>query len=494
MTNIQEDPVERWTRGLAARSRINYVPVLRRFLKWMGADARTLIERQRQAGPDNEYEILDKLQQYVREYRSVDKAGKPMPVTRKTKQTIYNMVRSFFTGNRVALPSDKRFGRTLRGEKPPGVARLSVEDIHRLSLGATLREKSMLLTQFQTLSGIGELEYVNLNCGDEIVAQMRQGKHPVRIDMLMGRKTNPEPYHTFIGKDAVDALREYFEKERGWPAKGEPIWISKPLGEFQKKQLKDTMLLPDGRVPVLRDTYRDNIRQLTRRIGLIPKQESHARGVRYGYNPNEIRDVARSVSRKATSSGFDIICAEFWMGHTIDPLGYDKLQKLEPEWSAEQYRLLEPYFNIISNPPGAATSTDEAAIKATLGTLKAISGKRLTEDEWVEIERNILQRTRDQKMTSGQIGSLLREIAANAGIAGISQAEAPRRIREKHRPKGKRTMRRTPRTARNGGMPFFETRIVADEEELLSLLNEGWDILKELSGGKVVVRRPNEAE
>jgi hypothetical protein len=43
-------------------------------------------------------------------------------------------------------------------------------------------------------------------------------------------------------------------------------------------------------------------------------------------------------------------------------------------------------------------------------------------------------------------------------------------------------------------MPFFETRIVADEEELLSLLNEGWDILKELSGGKVVVRRPNEAE
>jgi hypothetical protein len=495
VTDIKEDPVERWARGLAARSRINYIPILRRFLKWMGTDARTLIERQRQAGPESEYEILDKLQQYVREYQSVDKAGKPAPVTRKTKQTIYNVVRSFFTGNRLALPSDKRFGRTLRGEKAPGVSRLSVEDIHRLSLGATLREKSMLLTQFQSLSGIGELEYINLNCGDEIVAQMRQGKHPVRIDMLMGRKTNPEPYHTFIGKDAVEALREYFEKERGWPVKGEPIWVSKPLGEFQKKQLKDTTVLSDGRVPLLRDSYRDNIRQLSRRMGLIPKQESHARGVRYGYNPNEIRDIARSVSRKAASSGFDITCAEFWMGHTIDPLGYDKLQKLEPEWSAQQYRLVESYFNIISNPPGAAASTDEAAIKATLGTLKALSGNRLSEERWVEIERKILERTSDQTMTSARLGSLLREMMASAGIVGISQAEAPRRIREKHREKrkGRRTMRRTGRTAHNGGTPLdapYETRIVG-EEELVPLLNTGWDVVKELTSGKIIVRRSN---
>jgi len=483
VTDIREDPVERWARGLAPRSRINFVPILRRFLKWMQADARTLIEWQRQAGPDSEYEILDKLQQYVREYRSIDKAGKPMPVTLKTKQTIYNVVRSFFIGNRMALPSDKRFGRTLRGEKAPGVARLSVEDIHRLSLGATLREKSMLLTQFQTLSGIGELEYININCGDEIIAQMRQGKHPVRIDMLMGRKTNPEPFHTFIGKDAVDALREYFEKERGWPAKGEPIWVSKPLGEFQKKQLKDTILLPDGRVPVLRDTYRDNIRELTRRIGLIPKQESHARGVRYGYNPNEIRDVARSVSRKATSSGFDVTCAEFWMGHTIDPLGYDKLQKLEPEWSAKQYRLVEPYFNIISNPPGAGVSTDEAR-KRMIIDFARLQG--LDEEKLREIEKMV-----SETVTADQMARQVRDLMVLKGRAWIDQT-SPDSAQE--RPRGRRRKRKAGakgRTAHNGGTPFFETRIISDEKELLPLLDEGWDILKELAGGRIVVRRPN---
>jgi hypothetical protein len=494
----------------------------------MGADARTLIERQRQAGPNNEYEILDKLQQYVREYRSVDKAGNPMPVTRKTKQTIYNMVRSFFTGNRVELPSDKRFGRTLRGEKPPGVARLSVEDIHRLSLGATLREKSMLLTQFQTLSGIGELEYINLNCGDEIIAQMRQGKHPVRIDMLMGRKTNPEPYHTFIGKDAIEALREYFEKERGWPAKGEPIWISKPLGEFQKKQLKDTTVLPDGRVPVLRDTYRDNIRQLTRRIGLIPKQESHARGVRYGYNPNEIRDVARSVSRKATSSGFDIICAEFWMGHTIDPLGYDKQQKLEPEWSAEQYRLVEPYLNIISIPPTAgATDLTQAVLMAEFNILMRRAKSAGLEREFITtIERNVGS-SKVPRMVGRDMDDYYRAISFDAvearnliegmqragpgvfektieDLTAVLERPTPPRRRtkrrpettEKIRPAKKRAENRRQRrsTARNGGAPLdapYDTRIVG-EDELVPLLNEGWGIVKELRGGRIIIRRPND--
>ena len=234
----------------------------------------------------------------------------------------------------------------------------------------------------------------------------------------------------------------------------QPIWVSKPLGEFQKKQLKDTTVLPDDRVPVLRDTYRDNIRQLTRRIGLIPKQESHARGVRYGYNPNEIRDVARSVSRKATSSGFDIICAEFWMGHTIDPLGYDKLQKLEPEWSAEQYRLVEPYFNIISNPPGAAVSSDEAAKKAALATLKVLYADRgVPKDKWAQIERLL-----PQTVTADQVAHQIMQMMRTTEAAEESHRKAthPRRTTTP-----KKKVRRARRTARNGGTPLeapYETR------------------------------------
>jgi integrase len=48
------------------------------------------------------------------------------------------------------------------------------------------------------------------------------------------------------------------------------------------------------------------------------------------------------------------------------------------------------------------------------------------------------------------------------------------------------------RTAHNGGTPLdslFETRIVG-EEELVPLLNRGFDVVRELSNGRIVVRRP----
>jgi len=48
------------------------------------------------------------------------------------------------------------------------------------------------------------------------------------------------------------------------------------------------------------------------------------------------------------------------------------------------------------------------------------------------------------------------------------------------------------KTSTNGGKPF-ESRIIS-EEELTAYLDEGWDLVKELSNGKIVIRRPLETE
>jgi len=56
-----------------------------------------------------------------------------------------------------------------------------------------------------------------------------------------------------------------------------------------------------------------------------------------------------------------------------------------------------------------------------------------------------------------------------------------------------RKPKKTRRTARNGGTPLdapYETRIVS-EEELVPLLDQGWDVVRELASGKVIVRRQN---
>jgi len=47
------------------------------------------------------------------------------------------------------------------------------------------------------------------------------------------------------------------------------------------------------------------------------------------------------------------------------------------------------------------------------------------------------------------------------------------------------------RTEQNGGKRF-ESRIVS-EDELTSYLDEGWDLVKELTNGKIVIRRAIEA-
>ena len=49
------------------------------------------------------------------------------------------------------------------------------------------------------------------------------------------------------------------------------------------------------------------------------------------------------------------------------------------------------------------------------------------------------------------------------------------------------------RTARNGGAPLdtpYETQIVS-EEELIPLLAQGWDVVRELASGRIIVRRHN---
>jgi hypothetical protein len=254
----------------------------------------------------------------------------------------FSAVKSFLDYHDAPLPMDKHFH--IRGNKPPVVGTLDLEDLRAILSEAKLRQdlciRSMILTQFQSFSGVGELVWINHNRADSIMKQLRDKVHPIRLDMLRTRKTNPHPWFTFIGREAADALAEYFEKERGWPKAGEAIWLDK-----RKRPVE---------VPV----YQERWRSLCRHIRLIPKKKGRSRGDRYGKNPHELRDLARSLVHKAHTqqheiSGrkllFDALCAEFWMGHIVDPLSYNKFWKIDPDGVREQYIIAEPYLNITAS-------------------------------------------------------------------------------------------------------------------------------------------------
>jgi hypothetical protein len=74
--------------------------------------------------------------------------------------------------------------------------------------------------------------------------------------------------------------------------------------------------------------------------GVDPKRD------RTGKNLHELRDIFRT---RWHISGADPLCAEFHMGHTVDPLGYNKAMQ-NKDYTAEEYQVAEPILNIMSNP------------------------------------------------------------------------------------------------------------------------------------------------
>ena len=84
--------------------------------------------------------------------------------------------------------------------------------------------------------------------------------------------------------------------------------------------------------------------RLSWRVGLISKKRGEP-GVRCGFNCHEMRDLARSVWHQ---TGADRDVAEFMMGHTVDPLRYDKIYVLDPRWVQVEYRKALPYLNLLT--------------------------------------------------------------------------------------------------------------------------------------------------
>ncbi|MFH0848629.1 MAG: hypothetical protein V1857_03930 [archaeon] len=327
------DPVEFWLSRLSVRSRDVYRVELSLFLRWLGrqqdygnVSAAELLERQRAA--KDQYEILDLLQRFVAE---IDR-------TANGKKSLHTAVRSFFMHNRRSLPEDRGF--KIRAERKPVRPKLSLNHLMDIVKAANLRDRSIILVKWQAMLDNERTVFVGLNLAEQLVTQMKAEINPVRLD-LAGRKSNSKAWYTFIGKDAIDTLRDYFEKERGWPKPDEPIWIDKIGNPFSVTALTGAWM------------------SLTRRVGLIPKKRGD-QGTRYGYNPHEMRDMAKSLLHtQAKKDGFDMDCAEFWLGHTVDPLGYDKFFN-DFEYVKKQYLIAEKYLNIISQPQEGKVVKEQA--------------------------------------------------------------------------------------------------------------------------------------
>jgi hypothetical protein len=302
---------------------------------------------QKNAVGDDRYRIVDLLVEYVRE-----RGG-----TYRGMRTRYTTVRSFFLHSRAELPRvPVRFTPT----RDAAVGRLNLDVLRVLVQAAGLRNRAIYLTLFQGLMDQKRFTEFNRR-GFELAEHVRRVgvETPFRVDFLRGRKGNARPFNTWIGRDALEAWRLYFDRERGWPNPGEAAALDgdgKPLGRV-----------------ALRASHRYLLRKLRFVTGYGDKS------TRYGYNLHELRDLARSILEKARADGFNPQSAEYWMGHTVDPLYYNKVWKLDPEYNLAQYRIAEKYLSLSGRPSADADALIESILrdKKTFDRLVEALGEKM---------------------------------------------------------------------------------------------------------------------
>jgi len=276
-----------------------------------------------------------------------------------SKKTKIGVLRGFFIANWCQLPKDRH---RFHSDKAPVMDDLTVEEFRAILRRSNFVYRSAFLMMFQSGSGVGELLYMNSDLASYIWSEVRRGANIIRLNMP-GRKAkrNIQPYYTFIGGDAVETLRLLFHS-RGWrednvlfrSKHGKPLtasclqnyfrWQAIALGFIKAHSFPclkcggDTVRhrgTVDGEYVVYYFCLQCHAKNLSADYHLKPKQVA---GIRYRMRTHELRDLFRTEWHRAqTYFGVDPEAGEFFMGHSGDPLKYDKIMR-DKSYGLEQYR------------------------------------------------------------------------------------------------------------------------------------------------------------
>jgi integrase len=381
-----------------------------------------------------------------------------------TAHLYLNYLRSFLkhNGKKDVDLEDLEDYTAWKGSKRP--ERVPTKDeVYRMAEVSDLRDRGVLLCDFQ--SGLRNATLRALTYGD-IKDQIESDAPIICVHVtpqLKERvpeacKENVEQF-TFFGKKATEALRLYLEERK---RRYGPIGDEEPLFRSHSN-------IPDAAArsqPITEDTLQRLVKKAARKAGI-----KEWKNVRF----HSLRKTFKAVLDAGLLGGGQLAedDKEYLMGHVLPsqkaPYHNANVQVLQErysklDWGGEpsapstKYERLRQYARDLGFDP-------DRMIKEQMETKvprKAYKG-RVPSDE--EKRRTMMPPTEDELTEMLQVG--LRQRLAMS---------APRQ-----------------RTEHNGGTPLnapYETRIVR-EEELVPLLDHGWDVVRELASGKIIIRRPN---
>ena len=317
------------------------------------------------------------------------------------------------------------------------------EEIERMAIAAgSKRNKALILMLYTTGLRISTLRA--LTVGD-IIEELESGLNVIKIPVYPEMKNRiPEackggiPYYTFASAEAVEALRDYLEerkKKYGGLENNEPLFCS------------DTTNVPvevRRKTPVMRKAIQQIVKRAARKAGI-----------------KRWRDVTPHCLRKAFESalrnnGLDVKDQEFLMGHILPGsqdayYDYSKVEELRAKYARIRF------FR--------KAEVDKIEMLKTFAKSLGI--------EEIEIKIQKIRKKNPELDEMEALGKIMRE------ELGLRQLET-RMVRY-----GEKNVSDD---CDGDNCRIYESKIVS-EDELLDYVSWGWEIIKELRDGKIVVRK-----
>jgi len=294
-----------------------------------------------------------------------------------SKIAFLSHISSPFLHNHAPLPLDRSFHFDSRKVKPPVDGKLKVNSFKQILHTCNVQDRAMLTLMAATFMGCGEMVHVNTQYAKQIFEGVTRDVGWIKL-VLPGRKQtrNKKNFYTLFNtrSDAGTALSQYFDQcakpptdvlfrntPKKWGLKGNPVTEKNIRRRFHKRSVDVGLIrevTPKCRscgAPTLRKRKQKDgkrkVSYLCKECGKNTRASEvnfDFRGVRYGVNPHEIRDLMRS---RWQVSGADPLVAEFLMGHEVDKNAYVKFMDYEPNYVVQEYRKALPWLNVLSEEP-----------------------------------------------------------------------------------------------------------------------------------------------
>ena len=386
----QHPSIKKWLDNLKAETQERYITYAYRYFMWIETEAP---EPYRGKSPEQLLDMQDLCVRQRERFAQVDLLQTWITKREgayKTKQLIKSTIYSFYAANRVPLPRDQNF--KIQGDRASVNGFLSVEEIRQIILSSNELYQAVFTIMWQGAMGESEFEYFNTHSWSQVKEQLDQGKQIIRVD-LPGRKHNRmKPsgnYFTFFGFDGITKLKKYLELRKRLEVR-ETRSKRQPNRKKQREipSIEQAIFINEKYKPISKEDISSYFKRHAWRLGIIKKVEGDKR-IRYRAHVHEMRDTFRTEWSLTEAKGF---MSEFFMGHVVDPNKYNKIMQ-RPKWAEEQYRLAEPFLNILSEDPRTIETKDINKIVDARVQEKVVEIEHLkeqvqqliqTQEEWEE--------------------------------------------------------------------------------------------------------------